>query len=109
MNKLNVVDLAASAIPAASTNYTFIADVHEVQSLQVVWGSTTASFSFVIQVSNDGTNYTNWDTAQPIANDSGSVIGADDTIKGFKYIRVALTKTSGTLTAFKVLVANQPR
>lgn len=108
MNKLDVTNLVKST-PTASTDYTFTADRCKANSIQVVWESTTASFGYVIQGSNDGTNYTQVVANQAIADNSGSTFVQIDGVFDYLYLRVALTKTSGSLQNFAVLVANTTR
>ncbi len=108
MKKLTVSSLS-SAIPTESTNYDHVADHSEVKSIQVIWASTTASFAYQLQGSNDGTNYTNIGSSQAISNDSGSTFTQIDGVYDYLHYRVALTKTSGALTGWSVLVANEPR
>lgn len=108
MNKMSVTNLS-SAIPTESTNYDFTSDWAKVKSIQVVWVSTTASFSYQLQGSNDAISYTNIGSSQAIANDSGSTFTQIDGVYDYLYFRIALTKTSGALTAWKVLVASESR
>ena len=108
MNKLYVTSLS-TAIPTASTNYDYTAEYNFVKSIQVVWGSTTASFSYQVQGSNDGTNFNNIGSSQAIVNDSGSTFTQIDGIYDYLYYRVALTKTSGSLTTWDILVASEMR
>lgn len=108
MNQLAVASLSQS-IPTDSTNYDFHADHAEVKSIQVVWASTTASFSYQLQGSNDGASFTNIGSSQAISNDSGSTFTQIAGVTDYLYYRVALTKTSGALTTWKVLVANTKR
>ena len=108
MNKLLVTNLS-SVIPTESTNYDYTAEFNFVRSIQVIWGSTTASFSYQVQGSNDGTNFTNIGSAQSITNNSGSTFTQIDGVYDYLYYRIALTKTSGALTAWSVLVATEMR
>lgn len=109
MKTLTVIDLTKGVIPTASTNYDFKADHFEVFSLQVVWTSTTASFSIQPQLSLDGTNFANIGTAVTVANNSGSTVYHQIDLREVPYVRLAVTKTSGALTALKLLVANTIR
>lgn len=70
-------------------------------ALQLVWSSTTAAASFEIEVSNNGTSWIAEGASQAIANDSGDVmIIIDDAY--YKYIRVRLAYTSGTVDSAEV-------
>ena len=108
MNKLFITQLSA-AIPTESTNYDYTAEFNFVRSIQVIWSSTTASFAYQVQGSNDGTNFTNIGSSQAISNDSGSTFTQIDGIYDYLYYRIALTKTSGALTTWSVLVATEMR
>lgn len=109
MKKLSVTELVQS-IPSATTSYTTGAcDVMQAISLQVVWASSTASFSYQLYASNDGTNFVAVGSSQAILNNSGSTITQLRNAYDFKYYRVTLTKTSGTLTGFNVIFVFEPR
>ena len=108
MKQLSVTNLS-TAIPTASTNYDIKADHQKVKSIQVVWASSTASFGYVIQGSNDGTNFTEVVSNQAISDNSGSTFVQIDGVYDYLYIRVALAKTSGSLTGWSVLAATEPR
>lgn len=67
-------------------------------SVQVVYPAGTFSFTISLQCSNDGTNYAT------IADTSVAISSAGNTMydlgtPNYKYLRVLLTRTSGTLTA----------
>lgn len=105
---LGINDLVSS-IPTDSTNYDVGDDWSEVLSVQVVWGSTTAAFSYQLQVSNNGTDYTNIGSSQAILNDSGSTFTQINGTYNCRYVRVALTKTSGALTSWKIIAVTEQR
>jgi hypothetical protein len=69
-------------------------------SVQIVWTSTTASFSVAVQVSNDNTNWVTLGTAQAISNDNGNVMVVQQN-NPYKSMRVLTTRTSGTLTTLQ--------
>lgn len=109
MRKLLVNELSKGTIPTETTSYVFKADHTEVTSIQVVWASSTASFAYEIQTSNDGTNYLILGSSQAISNNSGMTHTQIKGVKESLYYKVVCTKTSGALTGWSVLVANQPR
>jgi len=70
-------------------------------ALQISWTSTTASASFIVQVSNDKETWINEGASQAVTNDSGDVmiLIAD---AYYKYMRVQLDWASGSVTTAKV-------
>lgn len=108
MKNLNVTNLVL-VVPAASINYEFVAVEKEATSIQVYWTSTTASFAYIIQSSNDRLNWTDVNSSQAILNNNGSTHTQIKGVRDAPYYRVSVTKTSGTLTTLGILVANQIR
>ena len=110
MKKISLTDLViVGGVPVVSTNYQFNADFLDVLSIQVAWTSTTAAFAYIIQTSNDNVNWTDLGASQAIANNNGSTHTQIKMVKDAAYYRIALTKTSGALTTFNILVASLPR
>lgn len=88
-----------SLVRSPSTN-----PVHGL-SVQVVYPAGTFSFAISLQCSNDGTNYAD------ITGTSTAISAAGNTMydlgnPNYKYLRVLLTRTSGTLTATLLFNAN---
>lgn len=108
-NTLNVSQIANGAAVVADTNYTFTADTHKVKSVHIIWTSTTASATATLQFSNNGSTWENFTSAQSIANNSGSVFHKVEGNTDALYWRVFLDWTSGSVTTFKVFVANEQR
>lgn len=71
-------------------------------SVQVIWTSTTASFTLTLQESNNGTDWVDTNQTATVNNNSSSAIFkvADSAVK---YIRVNVARTSGTLTTIKAI------
>jgi hypothetical protein len=109
MKKLSVNQIADAAALAATANYTFTADSHQVVSVQAVYTSTTASFTLALQHSNDGATWVDFASATAISNASGNVMWNVVGTKDSLFWRVNATRTSGTLTTLKAYLAYQPR
>lgn len=108
LHKFHVTTIANATSLAATTSYSFTADHHKVESIQIIWTSTTASFSISIQHSLDGTNWEADGSATSISNSSSNTmyhLKEKDSL----YWRVTATRTSGTLDTFKALVGYVPR
>ena len=108
MRTLKVTNLVTT-IPTVSTNYDFECSADQCLSVQYVWASATASWTIALKTSNNGVDFTSLGSASTVANDSGSLHTQVAFVKDSKYVRVQCTKTSGTLTDLKVLVASQQR
>lgn len=106
MRKLIVKELVGSTVPTATTSYTFDAHWCHVESIQMVWASTTASFSYQVQGSNDGTNWVDAGSSQAISNNSGTIALKIKDNHLYAHYKCVLTKTSGALTDFKIHVAH---
>lgn len=104
---MNIANLNSSAIPTVTTSYDFTAIYHQVKAVQITHASATASFSIQVKGSLDGTNFANVGSAVTVNNDSATTIVAST--EAYPYIRVTVTKTSGSLTALSLLAAYVPR
>lgn len=65
-------------------------------SVQIKWTSTTAAFTIGIEVSNDASTWFSLDSAT-VADNNGSDIFVIQN-NAYKYGRIYVTRTSGTLT-----------
>lgn len=99
-----VTDTLVSQAALVATNTSSTVDMSSIVnfSLQIVWTSTTASFSIAVEVSNDSINWTALGTPQAIADNNGDVIVVQRN-NPYAYMRVVSTRTSGTLTTLKVI------
>lgn len=105
MAKLSVTRTANAAAVVADTAYSFTAEYHKVQSVHIVWTSTTASATAALQFSNDGSTWENFTSPQAITNNSGSVFHKVDQNTDALYWRVYLDWASGSVTTFKAYTA----
>ena len=100
----DILAIDSSAITATESSQA-IEILHQDQwSAQIVWTSTTASASVIIQESNDGST---WSTisgkTQAISNNSGNVMLAGAN-QATRYIRAQLSYSSGTVTTLTVRI-----
>lgn len=108
MKQLRTSKIVDASTVVATANYGFTADSHRVVSVQAVWTATTASFAVKLQMSNDGSTWSDFTTATTITNADGSVMWSVD-YQDALYWRVNSVRTSGTLTTLKAYVANLDR
>jgi len=106
---LSTQNIANGAAVVADTNYTFTAASHKVKSVQIVWTSTTASATHILQFSNNGTTWSDYAAAQSISNNSGSTFHKVDGNTDAMFWRVFLDWASGSVTTFNVHVASEQR
>jgi hypothetical protein len=78
----------------------FVQDI----AIQVIWTSTTCAGTFVVQVSNDNSNWVDLSTlTKTVNNNNGNeMIVISDA--NYAYIRVFFDFTSGSLTTGKVII-----
>lgn len=89
-----ILNLSAQAATTASE----ILDLRTILncSVQIKWTSTTASFTVGLEVSNDGTNFISIDSATVLDNNGADIFVIQN--NPYKYARIYVTRTSGTLT-----------
>lgn len=88
LNSTTVVATTASEILNLDTIVNF--------SVQIKWTSTTAAFVIGLEVSNDRVNFISVDSAAVTDNNGADLFVIQD--NPYKYARVYVTRTSGTLT-----------
>ncbi len=73
-------------------------------SCQVVWSSTTASYTVKLQGSNDEVNWKDLSgLSQAILNDSGSVLwNVSDAM--YQFVRPVVARTSGAVDDLKIVL-----
>lgn len=75
-------------------------------SVQIDWTSTTAAGTIKVQMSNDGKTWDDTGSSQAISNDSGTVVlNFADVF--YKYTRVFVDWTSGSITTLDVIVCGK--
>lgn len=109
MATLKVQTLLDGTTVVATASYPFTADSRKVRSVQMVYTSTTASFSIALQYSNDNTTWKDFTTATSISDASGDVDWQVLDTKDALYWRVRSTRTSGTLTTLQIYLASVDR
>lgn len=94
-------DLILNLSSVAATTVSETIDLNTIVncSFQVVWTSTTASFTLGLEVSNDGTNFTSIDSATVSDNNGSDIFIIQE--NPYRYARVYITRTSGTLTTLR--------
>jgi hypothetical protein len=109
MGRLSAQTILNASNVAATDNYTICtADQIQLRNVQIVWTSSSSSFSLQLQRSNDGTNWVNVGSPVAPANNNGNSY-VDTTTSDGMYWRIASTRTSGTLTTLRILAAYEER
>lgn len=96
MRFANDTILNLAAVVATTASEALDLDTIVNCSVQIKWTSTTASFTVGLEVSNDGVNYTSIDSATVADNNGSDIFVIQD--NPYRYARIYVTRTSGTLT-----------
>lgn len=101
--RVRVTSLDDTTVTASVNTATQQTEFMRGVAMQVTWTSTTASASVQMQVSNDGTNWSDVSGAvQAISNNSGTAMLQMDGLYS-DYIRAEVTVSSGSVTTLKII------
>lgn len=98
--------IANAAAISASVNYSFVADTNVLVAVQAIYTITTGNYTITLQGSLDNVNFVNFAAGTVITASGTTMLDIQAVWKDYNFWRVAVTKTSGTIDSFTLIIAN---